>query len=37
MKGGKLLAIGDPKEVVANLTEADLIGEPEVESCGVNQ
>ncbi len=37
MKGGKLIALGDPKEVVANLTEADLIGEPSVEPCEVNQ
>jgi methyl coenzyme M reductase system subunit A2 len=37
MKGGKLIALGDPKEVVANLTEADLIGEPGEVTCGVNQ
>ncbi|HEY3419236.1 MAG TPA: methyl coenzyme M reductase system, component A2 [Methanomassiliicoccales archaeon] len=37
MKGGKLIALGDPKEVVANLTEADLIGEPGPETCEVNQ
>jgi methyl coenzyme M reductase system, component A2 len=36
MKGGKLIALGDPKEVVANLTEADLVGDPGPETCGVN-
>ena len=37
MKGGKLIALGDPKEVVANLTEEDLKGELETEKCGVSQ
>ena len=37
MKGGKLIALGDPKEVVANLTEEDLKGELEIEKCGVSQ
>jgi hypothetical protein len=37
MKGGKVIALGDPKEVVANLTEADLIGEPGEAICEVNQ
>ncbi len=37
MKGGKLIALGDPKDVVANLTEADLIGEPEQVTCEVKQ
>ena len=37
MKGGKLIALGDPKEVVANLTEEDLKGELEIEKCEVSQ
>ncbi len=36
MKGGKLIALGDPKEVVADLTEADLVGDPGPETCGVD-
>jgi methyl coenzyme M reductase system subunit A2 len=36
MKGGKLIALGDPKEVVKNLTEADLVGDPGPVTCGVN-
>ncbi len=36
MKGGKVIALGDPKEVVANLTEADLVGDPGPVTCGVN-
>ncbi len=37
MKGGKLIALGNPKEVVANLTEDELKGELEIGPCGVDR
>ena len=37
MRGGKIIAIGDPKEVVANLTETELGEVAEEEACEVNQ